>query len=67
METGKASIKKRNIKGLTKANKTKPLKEFVKMRNTEELQHLMDKAKEKSGKEGDTAVLKHTLIEYVSS
>jgi len=64
METGKSSIKKRNIKGLSKGNK---IKQFVKMRNTEELQLLMEKAKVKSGKDGDTAVLKHTLIEYVSS
>jgi len=66
MENDKSSIKSRNTGRLTKGNKTKLLKEFITMRNTSEVQHLMDKAKAKSGKEGDTEVIKHALLEFVS-
>lgn len=67
MQHDKTSKKKSGIKGLTKGNNKKKLKGFVRLRNTEEVQLLMEKARSKSGKDGDTSIIKHALIEYVSN
>jgi hypothetical protein len=67
MQSDKTSGKSGNIKKTVKRNNKKRLKGFVRLRNTEEVQLLMNKARIKSGKDGDTSIIKHALIEYVSN
>jgi len=67
MKADKTSNKRSVTKSLTKGNNKRGLKPFVRLRNTESVQQLMDKARIKSGKDGDTSVIKHALTEYISN
>jgi hypothetical protein len=67
MKADKTSKKPSVNKSLSKGNNKKGLKEFVRLRNTETVQLLMHKARIKSGKDGDTSVIKHALTEYISN
>jgi len=67
MKADKTSKKRSDSKRLTKGNNKRQFKPFVRLRNTESVQQLMDKARIKSGKDGDTSVIKHALTEYISN